>query len=174
MGTKERNSFGHFSFYPVLQAWSENSVHCSINICKHAHNTERWTQRSSFRLSRRILCVTYITFHYHYLSDLRSLWRSGHHVLAVFCSQYFYLSLSQSNIIDGGCHKYHFCHDKKQTHVCHDKHMSVMTKHIFCHDKSMLPTTKLLSWQTFLSTFFIATKLLSQQILVETNMCLSW
>ena len=52
-----------------------------------------------------------------------------------------------TSIIGGRCHKYHFCHNK-----------SFVMTNIFCRDKSIL----------------VVTKLLLQQILVMTKLCLSW
>ena len=49
----------------------------------------------------------------------------------------------------------------RQAYFCHDKHVFVATKHIFCHDKSMLLHT------------FVATKVLSLQIFVATNIILT-
>ena len=69
-------------------------------------------------------------------------------------------------IIGGSCLKYNFRHDK---------HVFVATKHVSCRDKSMLVTTKLLSWQNIFchdkkyaccdkhDKYFVATKVLSQQ-----------
>ena len=56
-------------------------------------------------------------------------------------------------IIGGSCHEYHFCRGK---------HVFVATKHVFCHDKSMLVAI------TFFSTKYICRdKYLSRQTLLS-------
>ena len=70
------------------------------------------------------------------------------------------------SVIGGSCRKYHFCRDKS----------FVATKHVLCRDKSMFAATERLSRQKLClsrQNIFVATKLLSCQIFVATNTCLS-
>ena len=64
--------------------------------------------------------------------------------------------IPRHSVVGGSCHKYHFVPTEVlswQAYFCHDKHVSVMTKHVFCHDRSFVVASVLLSWQkSFVAT----------------------
>ena len=102
------------------------------------------------------------------------LFRCGH---VVYCLMHvlMWCMVFVSITIGGSYHKYHFCHGKNifvmtntslswQTHLCHDKHMFVAKTHVCC-DKNACHAKHT-------KHVFVMTKLLSQQIIVATNIIL--
>ena len=108
-----------------------------------------------------ITCKASFCCWYHSFWTLRHFWNQVSPESKNYITdnnQYFKHFIS---IIGRSCHKYHFCHNK---------HVFVVTKHLFGVTKVCL-SRKTLLWCD--KNMFVATNLLSRQIFIRTNMCLS-